>query len=407
MGARLHQLVAVLGLCASSCTEGAEPIPSVPGPLLPTEVVGPGATSPIVPGGNTFRLDSAELTVGGTDAPPPLAFGRVTGGVTDPQGRLWVSDGMSGQVTRIEPGGAYTVVGHRGQGPGEYVQPRVVGWRGIDVIVVDEELGRITLINSENDSVATHRIEPPLWRGSPRFIAGLGPNGEYVFVPYYSGYRRSGEGLDPKKPEWVPLSPVMLAVQNPLDTGVVLFAEPIADIYFDGESYRRDPTSHAWDAGVVGDTVVLAGASQGDLLISDISGSSRLALNMSARPGVEVTVTVGERIESYLEGLPEDLANRLAPVEALTKRGFPRVMPFFDRLVVAQDGAIWLRRKEDTFGGVDVRWEVLSPSGYQLGTALVRAQEEVLAAGGGWVATLSSDALGAAVLRMYRHPFVR
>lgn len=128
---------------------------------------------------------------------------------------------------------------------------------------------------------------------------------------------------------------------------------------------------------------------------------------MVESPGAVVSDSLVGRLRRHLAELPEARRRRFAPMEALEQRGYPERMPFFDRLIVSSDGSLWVRRKEDTFGRDEVRWEVITLSGDRLGTAVLDAGETVLAAGAKSVATLAFDPYDAAVIRVYDNPFPR
>ena len=137
--------------------------------------------------------------------------------------------------------------------------------------------------------------------------------------------------------------------------------------------------------------------------VSAIGGGEPEALNMSQIPGVELASDARRRIREFLDGLP-DQGRRYVPLELLDERGLPDRRPFFDRLILARNGVMWVRRTYDS--GLGTRqWEVLTIDGTHLGTALFQSGEDVLAADETRVATVSRDAYDAAVVSAYEHPF--
>jgi hypothetical protein len=364
----------------------------------------PIRATPISPSPVTHSLTEPRLTLGGSDAPADHAFGRIRGGVFDSVGRLWVADGMASELVRIGAEGGTDRIGGRGRGPGEFLQPSVLGLRHDSVVVFDVEQRRVVLVEPGTDGSVTRRLEPATWGGSPRFMVGLGRGGAYVFIPFFSGFRPTGEAYDPRRPGWVSVTPVQVVAEHGPDSSVILFSEPLADLYFDGERDLRDPFSGAWVAGSVGDTVAVVGAVGGDILVGALDGSERVALNLGAEPGATVSDSLVERVQRRLHEVAREGRRSYAPLEALESRGYPERMPVFDRLVVSSDGVLWVRRKEDRFRDGPVRWEVVDLEGERLGTVRVPAGEEILAASPHRVATLADDSLGAPVVRVYTHP---
>ena len=68
------------------------------------------------------------LEIGGAEEVGATQFSGIQAVWTDGAGRLWVVDGQSGELRIFEPDGTHLrTVGGRGQGPGEFLQPQLLG----------------------------------------------------------------------------------------------------------------------------------------------------------------------------------------------------------------------------------------------------------------------------------------
>lgn len=71
---------------------------------------------------------------------------------------------MEGQATVINPDGSLAYrLGRRGQGPGEFISPSGVGWRGDTLLVVDVAQQRVSYF-IRDAHIRTSRFETPILR---------------------------------------------------------------------------------------------------------------------------------------------------------------------------------------------------------------------------------------------------
>jgi hypothetical protein len=95
----------------------------------------------------------AVLSLGGADVAGPAQFSNVQGVHLDPGGNVWVVDGQSAEVRLFHADGSpWKTVGRRGEGPGEFLRPRMLGsFRGDSVAIWDDGNGRLTVLDGDGD----------------------------------------------------------------------------------------------------------------------------------------------------------------------------------------------------------------------------------------------------------------
>lgn len=90
------------------------------------------------------------LTIGGLDAPETEQLFRVSGGRRLADGRIVVANGGSAEIRVYGADGALVVAhGRKGEGPGEFQEPKLAGVLGGDTLVVyDSRLRRVSLVHT-------------------------------------------------------------------------------------------------------------------------------------------------------------------------------------------------------------------------------------------------------------------
>lgn len=284
-----------------------------------TEPRGQGPKDDTLPAPMAVRIRASPRAVtvgtpvfraGGGAQEGPLAFGRVNGGVIDAQGRLWVADDMASHIVRVDTAGQVDVVGSGGRGPAQFAQLAILGWSEGRVVAYDQELNRVSVISPGVDTFSARRLPPPVWQGRPRQMVGRGSAGQEVF--FSMNMLRTGPGYDPKTPRWRDYPPIRVAVEDSV-AAVTLFSEMEQGIYFDGKRYLRSPFTTAVRAAVFADTAFLVGTAGADVLVSDLAGHERTALNLGEGAGTPVDDAVADKVRAHLEAMSE------------TRRGAPRM----------------------------------------------------------------------------------
>ncbi|MFV1987435.1 MAG: hypothetical protein ACC682_09135 [Gemmatimonadota bacterium] len=100
------------------------------------------------------------LTVGGLDAAEGEQFFSIAGARRLEDGRLAVVDGGSAELrVYAATGELVQTFGAKGEGPGEFMQPRLVGVFGADsLIVYDSQLRRVSILNPDDGFVRSYTV---------------------------------------------------------------------------------------------------------------------------------------------------------------------------------------------------------------------------------------------------------
>jgi hypothetical protein len=105
------------------------------------------------------RTAQLEVSLGAFDD-PVLAFSRISGLTVDSEKRLYVLQPMEGAVTVLNPDGSlHRRIGNKGRGPGEFLTPAGVGWRGDTLWVMDASQARVSWFY-QGEHVRTGRFVP-------------------------------------------------------------------------------------------------------------------------------------------------------------------------------------------------------------------------------------------------------
>ncbi len=126
-------LLAILGACSPD--EQIDPYGSTSGSTPPTGTEAPGELT---------------LRVGEREGVGPTVFGKVSGFDVDQAGRIAISDELQHRVTVVAADGqVLAAFGRRGSGPGEFLFPGPVQFRGADLLVVDNFRLQVSLFRRE------------------------------------------------------------------------------------------------------------------------------------------------------------------------------------------------------------------------------------------------------------------
>jgi hypothetical protein len=100
---------------------------------------------PLIVPGDLPALEAREVTRLGAFDDSVLAFSRITDLGLGPDGKLYVAQAQEATVVVLEPDGTLVRrIGRRGQGPGEFLSPAGLGWRGDTLWVLDAASRRVS-----------------------------------------------------------------------------------------------------------------------------------------------------------------------------------------------------------------------------------------------------------------------
>lgn len=337
------------------------------------------------------------LSIGGPDEVGPTQFFRIQSVRVDARGRLWVADGQSGELRIFNGDGSlWKTRGGRGQGPGEYVSIRLLGFRSADsALVADDADGRVAVYDPQGELARTFRVisaaEP-----SPRLFAVF-PDGSLL-------------GQVPR-----------ILAQSELAPGQIL--RDSADLV------RVSDRGLRWDryGGAPGPLWIFTGHSQVPIPFTANASFAPVAqdeVHLVAGPAYRIRVFAGgdlresygverpsrptadsdveayrRRIEGYLP--KEQQAEYLA---ALDHEARPAVLPAYARLVVSRDGDVWAQRYESDLSAPPV-WDVYGPTRRLMGEVRTPADLIVMSITHDAVVGVWRDDVGVEYVR--RYPLVR
>ena len=349
--------------------------------------------SPDVP--TTFAEIDPEpvLSLGGPNAEGPTQFYQIQHVRIDPQDRLWVADGQSGELRIFEPDGSYWKTrGGRGEGPGEFVRIRLLGsFRGDSVAVWDDANGRLTLFDGEGEFVRTERTPPS---DDPR------PRAFDVFA--------DGSFLGR-------VSPIL--GEGSVEAGQIL-GDPVRLVRVDLENSTQRP-----QGGALGPLWLWTGRSQIPIPFTitagfDISGES---VHLVSGPDFRVRVFEDGRL-SEIYGVARD-AREVSEADIMAYREFieeyypesqqddylstlahpsrPTVLPAYSRLLSAADGHVWAQIYSPDFSA-PVTWDVYNEARGWVGQVQTPGGFMTMTITGATVAGVWRDELGVEHVRVYR-----
>lgn len=305
-------------------------------------------------GAEPWRLVE-DLRIGVREGDPSYMFGSVRNVIPDALGRVWVMDSRAYELRLFDRDGTFVrTVGGEGGGPGEFGS-NPCAFAGPDGEVWVESGGRWQRFDSAGVFLGGQPVTRNLgcgirqWLPDGRFLA---VNTEYdpetrALDGYYFVHDRDPSGeVSPRDTVPAPDVPESPRVQWVNNAGRVVIT-----------SYA--PLSHR-ATGVLGPT--------GDFWITEGGGDYRIrrqtltgdTLVIMERPYEPVPVPDSVRAREIAELRRE----RLRLAEGFDPADIPRVYPPFDRLSIATDGTLWVRRQlEDGAYGLDV----FAPDGRFLG----------------------------------------
>lgn len=301
-----------------------------------------------------WRLSAEPVLVIGDDADPVTTFEPIAGLVLDSEGRIIVLDGGAAEFRTFSTTGVHlSSWGRRGQGPGEFESPLLLGaFHGDSLLVLDRRSQVASSWSASGGPGWTVRTNPADSPAPRQFLAALN-DGSVAFqtVSLFGGVLEEGavfgdtirlELLDRHGGESRPLGPA---------------AAP-RWIWIENDQVPL-PFSPQFSVAVRSDTVFTLGPDGADIRVSDGSGAATSWA--SPQPPRQVTRKDRDAYRRSLpaRGLPEDMERRWA--KALDHAEVPSTKPVYDRLVATRDGEVWARRF--AAGAGSDTWDVFDPAG--------------------------------------------
>jgi hypothetical protein len=340
-----------------------------------------------------WELSAEPVVVIGDDSTSETTFDQIGGVHIDSAGRIWVVDGRSAEIRVFAADGVYLESwGGRGQGPGEFIAPRLLGAiRGDSLVVLDRMDQVIEVLSPEGESNWSARLFTDA-QATPRQALSALDDGRVLFqeITFFMGDLEEGEVLsdtvrlwllDPHDGSVSPLGPSVVPMwvwtqdeQLPMPFGPQLSVSTRGDTVF-----ALDPTGSA----------VLAYAADGG---STAWPSPRDPERVRRSDHAEYRRSVDRR------GLPSEMSTLMK--DALDHPELPDFKPIYDRVMATDDGEVWARRFSYA-GGPTGAWDVFSATGVVRGTVSIRGGFQVKQVTTNRVVGVIRDTMGVQTIAVY------
>lgn len=333
------------------------------------------------------------LSLGGADVEGPTQFSDVRGVLVDTRGNLWVADGASGELRLFRAdGSAWKTVGGRGDGPGEFRRPRLLGtFRGDSVAVWDDANPRLSVFDSTG-ALARTRNPPPTDEVPPQAL-GVFPDGTLLArVPRVYMARDLEPGTV--------LSDSASLLRIDLVTSVRDTLVQVGGMrwLWTGRSQIPVPFVANPAFALEGERLHVAAGPGFRVRTFEVGGLREI--RGVDRPEIEVGPDHVERYERFVRAAVRDSVLAAEYLSALASRERPDRLPAWNRLVVGADGDQWLQRYSPD--PLEARtWDVFEPGGVWLGQVEAPAGFLLHAVVAGRLVGVWRDALGVEHVRAY------
>ncbi|HEY8484047.1 MAG TPA: 6-bladed beta-propeller [Longimicrobiales bacterium] len=356
-----------------------------------------------------------ELRIGSVDA-PDYSLTYVEDLEVGPDGRIYVLQSQE-QLIRVFDGTGKFVgtIGRRGAGPGEFVSPYRMGWRGDTLWVIDGGQNRISFFGPDGAFLGSLGTGWPAPGGFgmifPWAVMADGSvlgfhavdaiaraDGLVKSTPYF---RIDREGRVTDTLAWVSLRNSSLAIRDPERPWAGLFApQPFGD-------------SPLVEAAPDGSGLVLVerwaaeAADRAHFTVTRIDPSGRVLFSRQYRyparpmPKALADSVFQAEVAIALQARGPNLSSRAQAEERVREALYlPGHLPPITGVVIGRDGTIWLRRED--LGEASVEWLVLGEDGGVLGALRAPRGLRILRAQRGSIWGVEEDTLGVPYVVKYR-----
>jgi hypothetical protein len=305
----------------------------------------------------------------GDESDPGAALNRIHGLVIGPAGEVLVTQSRVPAVTVFDRSGRYRgTIGRAGQGPGEFVVPGPLGWRGDTLWVADPQGGRIELFTAAGRPLESIRFTVPPTNagdlaGGPTHLladgavlAGGSITASSTVLHGLVRTTRHGDVIDTIARLPVPPGYISIVELDPRRRMSLIHPLPSVPLW---------ALSSGADRIVVVDRTPAAGRGTANIRLTLIGlGGDTITVAERAYTPVEVTAAWADRwFGDFADTMATYIPETAAALERLLRASIelPRFHPPVTALASGADGTFWLRR-EDADGAV-VRWEVVDSAG--------------------------------------------
>lgn len=367
-------------------------------------------------GDRSWQLEGPDLRIGSVDD-PDYAFGYIQDLAVGPDGRIYTLHRQPGEVLRWTPDGLPDgEVGREGEGPGEFRNPWQLGFFGDSLWVMDSRTVRVTYFDGDGTLRGTRNLplemepadpEEP-WKSPPRPDRPLRDGTFYGNAPAWSREIATGELTSALHVHMDGEGAVQdtLWDQQYRTTDVLALLRDGGGT-FSSQPFGDQPLHSVTDRGMtlLHRRIPQAGApGEMHLVVVDWAGDTLLSRRLPYTPEplpAERLDSASKEIAGRLHGFMGErmgiaLGEMEEDVDAALYR--PAYYPFVSRMLVTEDGAVWLERT----GAQDGTWLVLGSDGEPRGQAVLPEGLRVLRIDGAEVWGVETDELDVNYLVRYR-----
>ena len=338
--------------------------------------------------------------VGTVDGPDAEMFFRISGGKRLDDGSVVVGVEGTWEIRKFGADGTHLwTAGRRGTGPGEFARLTLLRNCSSDRIhVYDRELVRVTEFSQQGERLSTW---PVAFQGLPPYErVTCTPDGRLVY--FTAGETQAEPGIGRWK---VPVVWTGKGARANLLRENVPGPEKIL-----GDGYWDRPWTKRLVLGGTGEGVWIGTSDDYVLELVAWDGSVIRTLEWS---GEDLTATQEDidqlRDEFLQDGEDEEARNRfLRESWPEYEEVLPSRLPAYSRLMVLDDGSLWIGRFEGLEWGMGRlpghpgrRWDVFDPSGDRIRQVTVPNNMSLLDAGEDWVLVVVRDELNVQRLAVY------
>jgi hypothetical protein len=319
-----------------------------------------------------WRFQEA-LTIGADVGDPDYEFGRVTSVEVDPEGRIYVFDGMASEIRVFDSAGTHIRnIGGRGEGPGEFSAGAAGAFLTREGTILVPDLGnqRISLLSPEGEFLGSSMVSyasgfPVRWDAD-----GSGS----VLV------QRRAMGFN-EDPDLAAGDPLVRIGTDGEEQRLVLM--PKAEtVWMEGSAprFRYFATEPSWDAGPSG--TIRTGMTQSYRIeLRDREGSLR---SVFTRPWEERPVTEADRsrFESLLRAALDRMGLSPPAIDRqINNLSFGSTFPAFNQMMEGPEGTTLVQQVDalEDIEALDLseemsrrlgsrRWDAFDAEGRFLGT---------------------------------------
>lgn len=332
----------------------------------------------------------------GDESSEAQIFERVAGVHMDGDGRIVVVDGGAAEVRLFGSDGVHIETwGGKGDGPGEYRSPMLLGVLGGDTLVVlDRQNQVVDVLTSSGEGARSFRFLDPE-DPTPKQAVGVLSDGRVVYqlVGLFGGTLEEGAVLS----DTIRFAVLGAGGESP----VMMGTGPVPAWIWTGQDQVPMPFSPQLSVSVRHDSVFTfnAAATQVKLLRP---GEASISWDAPRGPAA-VTRRDREAYEDAVlaRGLSEQVADLW--ISALQHPALPKLKPVYDLVLATDDGEVWARLADASTG----LWDVYSLQGSVRGTVEFPRSATPYQVTGDRVVAVVRDSMGVQTVAIFAKEAVR